>query len=186
MNANPSRIRQQAALQWTRNPIMKIGSGIAVASAALAIAAVTLAPHSLRAASDAPKYEVDRAWPKPFPDRWVIGGLGGVCVDLHDHVFLLNRQDVPDIDLNSGHLAPAIIEIDTEGNLVHSWSAPQSLDPRLHSCYFDQDNNMWIASSPSGMVQKYSHDGSKLLAQFGKKGVFDSSDGTEKGKPLNS
>jgi hypothetical protein len=36
------------------------------------------------------------------------------------------------------------------------------------------------------MVQKYSHDGSRLLLQIGKKGVFDSSDGTVKGKPLNS
>jgi hypothetical protein len=36
------------------------------------------------------------------------------------------------------------------------------------------------------MVQKYSHDGSKLLLTIGKKGVFDSSDGTAKGKPLNS
>jgi hypothetical protein len=36
------------------------------------------------------------------------------------------------------------------------------------------------------MVQKYSHDGSKLLQQIGKKGVLDSSDGTEKGTPLNS
>jgi DNA-binding beta-propeller fold protein YncE len=157
-----------------------------IAAATCTMAAMTFAPRALRAESDAPKYEVDRAWPKPFPDRWVIGGLGGVCVDLHDHVFLLNRQDVPEIDLNSGHLAPAIIEIDTEGNLVNSWNAPQSLDPRLHSCYFDKDNNMWIASSPSGMVQKYSHDGSKLLLQIGKKGVLDSSDGTEKGQPLNS
>jgi DNA-binding beta-propeller fold protein YncE len=36
------------------------------------------------------------------------------------------------------------------------------------------------------MIQKYSHDGSKLLLQIGKKGVLDSSDGTEKGKGLNS
>jgi len=36
------------------------------------------------------------------------------------------------------------------------------------------------------MVQKYTHDGSKLLLQIGKKGVLDSTDGTEKGKPLNS
>lgn len=36
------------------------------------------------------------------------------------------------------------------------------------------------------MVQKYSHDGSRLLLQIGKKGVFDSADGTVKGKPLNS
>src|SRR5690349_4006541 len=127
-----------------------------IAGVTCAMAALIFGLHALRAQNAALKYEVDRSWPKPFPDRWVIGGLGGVCVDLHDHVFLLNRQDVPEIDLNSGHLAPAIIEIDTEGNLVNSWNAPQSLDPRLHSCYFDKDNNMWIASSPSGMVQKYS------------------------------
>src|SRR5262245_10787426 len=35
------------------------------------------------------------------------------------------------------------------------------------------------------MVQKYSHDG-KLLQTIGKKGTLDSSDGTEKGTPLNS
>jgi DNA-binding beta-propeller fold protein YncE len=36
------------------------------------------------------------------------------------------------------------------------------------------------------MIQKYTHDGSKLLLQIGKKGELDSSDGTDKGKPLNS
>jgi DNA-binding beta-propeller fold protein YncE len=36
------------------------------------------------------------------------------------------------------------------------------------------------------MIQKYSHDGSKMLLQIGKKGIVDSSDGTIKGKPLNS
>jgi len=36
------------------------------------------------------------------------------------------------------------------------------------------------------MVQEYTHDGSKLLFQIGKKGVLDSTDGTDKGKPLNS
>jgi len=36
------------------------------------------------------------------------------------------------------------------------------------------------------MIQKYTHDGSKMLLQIGKKGVVDSSDGTVKGTPLNS
>jgi len=88
-----------------------------------------------------------------------LGGLGGVCVDGHDHVFVLNRQDVLEGDLNAGRLAPPIIELDPEGTLINSWGDVKLLDPRLHSCYFDADGNMWIASSPSGMVQKYSHDG---------------------------
>jgi DNA-binding beta-propeller fold protein YncE len=70
--------------------------------------------------------------------------------------------------------------------LINSWGDPKLLDPRLHSCVFDADDNMWIASSPSGMVQKYSHDGSRLLMTIGTKGTLDSSDGTVKGKPLNS
>jgi len=36
------------------------------------------------------------------------------------------------------------------------------------------------------VVQKFTHDGSRLLLQMGKKGVLDSSDGTIKGTPLNS
>ena len=35
-------------------------------------------------------------------------------------------------------------------------------------------------------MQKYTHDGSKLLLQIGKQGVVDSSDGSAKGKALNS
>jgi len=156
------------------------------AFAALAIGAVIFSAAVAHAQSGAPRYEPDLAWPKPLPDRWVLGGLGGVCVDAKDHVFILNRQDVPDGDLNAGKLAPMIIEFDPAGNVVNSWGDLKLLDPRLHSCHFDKDGNMWIASAPSGMVQKYTHDGNKLLLQIGKKGVYDTADGTEKGKPLNS
>ena len=156
------------------------------AGAVMAMAAALFSTTSSRAQSAVPQYEVDVSWPKPLPDRWVLGRLGGVCVDAQDHVFLLNRQDVLEGDLNAGHLAPPVIEFDQAGNVVNSWGDPNLLDPRLHSCHVDQDNNVWIGSAPSGMVQKYSHDGRKLLFQIGKKGVFDSSDGTVKGKPLNS
>jgi NHL repeat len=161
--------------------VIKVGT-----CAVLAVVAGILGPSVSRAQNGAPKYEVDLSWPKPLPGRWVLGGLGGVCVDRQDHVFILNRQDVLDVDLNAGQMAPLIIEIDPQGNVVNSWGDPKLLETRLHSCHFDKDNNIWIGSAPSGMVQKYSHDGSKLLLQIGKKGVFDSSDSTVKGKPLNS
>jgi sugar lactone lactonase YvrE len=148
--------------------------------------ALGLAAVGLAYAQSAPKYAVDLTWPKPLPKQWVLGGLGGVCVDNNDHVILLNRQDVLPGDLNSGTLAPPIIEMDTAGNVLHSWGDLKVLDPRLHSCHFDKDNNFWVGSAPSGMIQKYTHDGSKMLLQIGKKGVVDSSDGTIKGKPLNT
>ncbi len=159
---------------------------VAALMAGAAVAALTLSARMVDAQGKETRYEVDLAWPKPFPDRWVIGGLGGLCVDNDDHVLILNRQDVIDADLNGGRLAPPIIELDGDGNVVRSWGAGTLPDPRLHSCFFDKDDNVWIAAAPSGTIQKYSHDGSTLLAQFGTKGVLDSSDGTTAGQPLNS
>src|SRR5258708_21629964 len=154
--------------------------------AVLAVAAGALCPPSSWAQSSAPKYEPDLQWPKPLPNEWTIGGLGGVCTDAQDHVFILNRQDAPPADLNAARMAPPIIEFDPAGSVVNAWGDSKLLDARLHSCHVDQDNNIWIAAAPSGMVQKYTHDGSKLLLQIGKKGVVDSDDGTIKRKPLNS
>ena len=155
--------------------------------AVLTMAAAIAAVHPLAAQTRTPAhYVADVNWPKPLPNRWVLGGLGGTCVDAQGHVFILNRQDVLDGELNTGRLAPPIIEFDADGNVVNSWGDPQLLDPRLHSCHVDQDNNVWIASAPSGMVQKYTHDGRTLLLQIGRKGAVDSSDGTVKGAPLNS
>ncbi|MSO46172.1 MAG: hypothetical protein EXQ59_05330 [Acidobacteria bacterium] len=157
------------------------------ATAVLTLVAAMAGAHLAHAQTrTAPRYEADVNWPKPLPQRWVLGGLGGVCVDGRDHVFILNRQDVLENELNTGRLAPQIIEFDPAGNVVNSWGDPKLLDPRLHSCHVDKDNNIWIASAPSGMVQKYTHDGGRLLLQMGTRGVVDSSDGTVKGKPLNS
>jgi DNA-binding beta-propeller fold protein YncE len=167
---------------------------------ALVACLCVLAPGSVAsswAQTAVPRYEVDASFPKPFPDLWVTGGIGGHCIDAQDHVLLLNRQDVLDGDLNAGHPAPLMIELDPSGKVAHSWGDPNLIEGtvaglrngpiqfRLHTCHFDPDNNVWIASSPGGMIQKYTHDG-KLLQQIGRKGVFDTSDGTVKGKPLNS
>src|SRR5215471_9307333 len=151
--------------------------------------AIIPAAPSLQAQGLAPRFEVDITYPKPLPNKWVTGGIGGHCTDADDHVLLLNRQDVLDGDLNAGRLAPLMIELDTSGKVVHSWGDPNQIEGavagfrlgpvsnRLHTCHFDKDNNVWIASSPSGMIQKYTHDGSRLLQQIGRKGEFDSADG---------
>jgi DNA-binding beta-propeller fold protein YncE len=155
------------------------------AALSLAIALGIFCQQPLQAQSDPPNYEVDPSWPKPLPNLWVTGGVGGVCVDAEDHVFILNRRDLSDNDLDAGRQAPPVIEFDPEGNVVNSWGDP-SLPPKTpHGCTVDGENNVWITGSDDGIVQKYSHDG-KLLLQIGKRGVVDSSDGTLKGKALNS
>ena len=41
------------------------------------------------AAVQAPRFEVDPLWPKPLPNHWVLGSLGGITVDEQDHVWIL-------------------------------------------------------------------------------------------------
>jgi hypothetical protein len=77
----------------------------AAACAVAAIVAGISFPSASLAQGNVPRYEVDMAWPKPLPNRWVIGGLGGTCVDARDHVFILNRQDVLEGELNAGRPA---------------------------------------------------------------------------------
>src|SRR4051812_42360800 len=129
MTASEGMLEETQGGTKMKSPLLRTA-----AFAVLAIAAATASPVW---AQNAPKYEADLSWPKPLPDKWVIGGLGGLCVDAQDHVLILNRQDVLDVDLNAGKLAPPMIEFDPAGNVVNSWGDPKLLDPRLHSCHFD-------------------------------------------------
>jgi DNA-binding beta-propeller fold protein YncE len=148
--------------------------------------AVSLRAGQPEPAAPTPKFEVDAYWPKPLPNLWVTGSIGGVCIDVQDHVFVLNRRDLTDNELDAANQAPPVMEFDSEGNLIHSFGDPEIVPNVLHGCTIDRDNNIWISGSRDGIVQKYAHDGSRLLLQIGKRGIVDSSDGTLKGKPLNS
>ena len=134
---------------------------------------------------EALKYEVDLSWPKPLPNQWVTGGIGGVCIDSKDHIFVLNRRDLTDNELDAGRQAPPVIEFDLEGNVINSWGDPEAVPDDLHGCTFDAQGNMWMIGALDGIIQEYTPAG-KLLFQIGKKGVVDSTDGTLKGKALNS
>ncbi|HEX2478471.1 MAG TPA: hypothetical protein VHK45_04275 [Geminicoccaceae bacterium] len=38
-----------------------------------------------------PGFEVDPGWPKPLPNNWLIGQVGGIAVDQHDNIWILQR-----------------------------------------------------------------------------------------------
>jgi DNA-binding beta-propeller fold protein YncE len=158
----------------------------AVRLTSLAIALASIGVYSCHGQSRLPKFEVDATWPKPLPNLWVTGSIGGVCVDSKDHIFVLNRRDLTDNELDAAHQAPPVMEFDAQGALVNSFGDPDIVPNVLHGCGVDHENNVWMAGGRDGIVQEYTHDGSKLLLQIGKRGVVDSSDGTLKGKPLNS
>src|SRR5215831_3978348 len=101
--------------------------GLIITAGILSVAAAVIfvpATSVAQTQAHAPRYEADPYWPKPLPERWVLGGLGGVCVDAQDHVFILNRQDVIEGTLNGGNLAPPFIELDTPGYVGNSWGYP--------------------------------------------------------------
>jgi DNA-binding beta-propeller fold protein YncE len=160
--------------------------GRIVRMAAVASALGLLALVPLPAQISPPQFEVDPSWPKPLPDLWVTGAVGGVCTDAQDHVFILNRGGLTENELDSGRQAPAVIEFDTAGNVVNSWGNRDILPEALHGCFVDRENNIWLSGSGGGVVQKYTHDGGKLLLQIGTSGMVDSSNGTVGGLALNS
>src|SRR5438093_12521285 len=43
------------------------------------------------AARLAPRFQVDPWWPKPLPNRWLMGQAAGVAVDGRDHIWVIQR-----------------------------------------------------------------------------------------------
>jgi DNA-binding beta-propeller fold protein YncE len=132
-----------------------------------------------------PQYEVDASWPKPLPEDWVFGRLGGVCVDSHDHIAVVDRRDITSEEAETSHRAPPIVVFDAAGKVIKSMGDPDAVPQGIHGCFFDKDDNVWVGGNTDGIIQKYSHDG-KLLMQIGKRGHYDTADGKRTGKANNS
>jgi L-ascorbate metabolism protein UlaG (beta-lactamase superfamily) len=133
-----------------------------------------------------PRFVLDDDWPSlPLGQRWLTGGIGGMCIGNDDRVVLLNRQNVVEEDLDAAQLAPPIVTLDFEGNTVNGWGDNESFGGRLHDCHANDDGSLWIVPAATGHIQHWSADG-ELLMQIGTSGAYDSSDGTRSGEPLNS
>ena len=94
------------------------------------------------AALNPPLMAVDPNWPKPLPNGWVTGQVGGTCIDSQDHVFIVTRgfqtggltspEGVGGANTRTGALggafksrpSPPVIEFDPAGNVVNSWGDP--------------------------------------------------------------
>jgi DNA-binding beta-propeller fold protein YncE len=136
--------------------------------------------------SAVPEFELDTLWPEvPMRNNWLTGGLGGMCLGHNDEVYLLNRQNVTEADLDAAILAPPIVVLNKQGEVIDGWGDPELIGGRLHDCHVDSQGDVWIVAAATSYIQKYSSDGT-LLAQIGESDVFDSSDGTRAGEPLNS
>ena len=66
--------------------------------AAIVIAAMGLivAPGLRQAAhaGEIPTFAVDPSWPKPLPNNWILGQVGGITVDPQGHIWEIGRAHV--------------------------------------------------------------------------------------------
>jgi hypothetical protein len=76
----------------------------ALACAALAFAGLFLAP--LAANAEGPGLKVDSQWPKPLPNNWILGQIGGITVDPQDNIWVFQRPRSLTDDEKGAALSP--------------------------------------------------------------------------------
>ena len=146
-------------------------------------ALLPVAPPAARA-GEAPAYRVDPFWPKPLPNKWILGQVAGIAVDRHDHVWIIQRPRTLTDDERAATFnppnakccvpAPPVIEFDQEGNVVQAWGGPgEGYDwpANEHGIYLDGQDNVWIGGNgrDDHQVLKFTRDG-RFLMQIGKAG----------------
>jgi hypothetical protein len=126
------------------------------------------------AGTSAPSFVVDVSWPKPLPNDWRIGQVGGIAVDSQDHIWVYHRPRtldassagaLPRVATNAtgvpisalGHPrpyaerstgccvpAPSVLQFDREGNLLSAWGGPSDPGFLEDSCR-EADGCFWPA-----------------------------------------
>jgi DNA-binding beta-propeller fold protein YncE len=152
-------------------------------------------------AGEVPTFAVDASWPKPLPNNWILGQVGGITVDSKDHIWVIHRprsltDDEKGATLNPPRSkccasAPPVLEFDSDGNLLRSWGGPgegYEWVGREHGIEVDEKGFVWVGGNADNdnAILKFTLDG-KFLGQIGKiaptKG---SNDTTQLGKPAET
>ncbi|MBM3751485.1 MAG: hypothetical protein FJW21_09975 [Acidimicrobiia bacterium] len=133
---------------------------------------------------EAPKFEVDPAFPKPMPNGWLMGMAIGIAVDAQDNVWVVHRPDTLSAveaaaDENPPtakccRRAPPVLQFDKQGNLLKAWGGPgqgYEWPESGHGIFIDHKGVVWIGGNGTNdaHVLKFTQDG-KFIAQYGNSG----------------
>jgi hypothetical protein len=128
-------------------------TSIAAATMAAFFVMAGVAQHdALAESTNMPNFDVVKDWPKPLPNNWIVGQVGGIAVDRNDNIWIIQRSrtltsdeagatdaatDYGDGPVNvlgqsrpAGPIsgcclpAPAVMQFDPEGNLLQAWGGP--------------------------------------------------------------
>jgi DNA-binding beta-propeller fold protein YncE len=170
------------------------------AQAGLLAALITWFLTALPAFAQSPVLRVDPYWPKPLPNNWIIGQIGGIAVDAQDNIWVFQRPRSLTDDEKAAALdpprarccvpAPSVLVFNQTGDVVKSWGGPgdnlgYDWPASEHGILVDNKGFVWLSGNGKGdnMVLKFTTDG-KFVKQIGKNGPLTSStDLTQFGQP---
>ncbi len=160
--------------------------------ACIILGAMALPDAQRGPARQVPTFRVDPAWPRPLPNRWIIGAVAGVAVDSRDHVWITHRPSTlqPNETRSIWKAAPPVLEFDANGTLVSSWGGPgKGYDwPQLeHGIFVDRNDFVWLGAGgeKDAHILKFRRDGTFVM-QIGRQGQGGgSSDTRNLGAPAN-
>ena len=127
------------------------------------------------------QFRVDPAWPLELPSDQLLGQVGGLAVDSHDHIWVLQRPGsltADELDASADpprslccFAAKPVLEFDASGRLLQSWGGPgQGFDwpKNEHGIHVEKNGNVWIGGNGPAdrMLLKFSRDG-RFLLQIG-------------------
>jgi DNA-binding beta-propeller fold protein YncE len=117
-----------------------------------------------------PGFVIDPSWPQPLPNNWLLGQIGGLYVDHHDHVWVYNRPRTMTTE-EAGLEGPVPGAKDEKGQPINGIGHERAYGPVADCCKaapsvleFDSDGKMlraWGGPSDPGFM------GGKCKAEAG-------------------
>jgi len=117
-----------------------------------------------------PGFVVDASWPKPLPNNWLLGQIGGLYVDHHDHIWVYNRPRTMTTE-EAGLEGPVAGAKDEKGQPIDGMGHVRTYGPVADCCKaapsvleFDTDGKLlrsWGGPSDPGFI------GGKCKAEAG-------------------
>jgi hypothetical protein len=155
------------------------------------VTCATLIGVPLAANAEGPAFRIDPSWPKPLPNNWILGQVGGMTVDAQGNIWVFQRprsltDDEKGAALNPPHSkccvpAPSVLVFNPAGDVVKSWGGPgdnlgYDWPAQEHGILVDNKGFVWLSGNGKGdsMVLKFTTDG-KFVKELGRSGPLTSS-----------
>lgn len=127
-----------------------------------AVGAATVAVVALAAVPAPPTYVVDKLWPMPLPQHWILGSITGIAADKQNGLWVAHRAASLNTRTEAGLMttppsaeecclpAPPVLHFDATGKLLGTWGGPgEGYDwpVSVGALVVDDNNNLWITAA---------------------------------------